>query len=132
MEIVARFKTDVFIVMPADAVALARVKVLFPVPCDAKTVVEAATPDVVVTDRAVAVSITAGFTVIVNVIRAVAPDASVAVTVSVMVRATVVDVDVSVDARRTNAVVAVEVSIVTPAFSPESEKDLVPEPEAVV
>jgi hypothetical protein len=123
---------DVFIVIPAEAVALVRVKVLFPVPCVAKTVVDAATPDVVVRDSAVAVSITAGFTVIVNVIRAVAPDASVEVTVSVMVRATVAEVDVRVEARRTNAVVGVEVSIVTPALSPESEKIFVPEPEAVV
>jgi hypothetical protein len=100
---------DVFIVIPAEAVALVRVNVLFPVPCVAKTVVDAATPDVVVRDSAVAVSITAGLTVIVNVIRAVAPDASVEVTVSVMVRATVAEVDVRVEARRTNAVVGVEV-----------------------
>jgi hypothetical protein len=95
-------------------------------------VVEAATPDVVFTDRAVAVSITAGFTVIVNVIRAVAPDASVEVTVSVIVRATVAEVEVRVEARRTNAVVGVEVSTVTPALSPDNEKVFVPEPEAVV
>jgi hypothetical protein len=31
-EIVARFVTDVFIVIPADAVALVRVNVLLPVP----------------------------------------------------------------------------------------------------
>jgi len=119
-------------VIPEEAVALVRVNVLFPVPWVAKTVVDAATPDVVVSDRAVAVSITAGLTVIVNVMRAVAPDASVEVTVSVIVRACVDEVEAKLEARRTKAVVGVEVSIVTPALSPESEKALAPEPEAVV
>jgi hypothetical protein len=86
----------------------------------------------VVRERVVAVSITAGFTVMVRVILAVAPEASVEVTVSVIVRGCVVDVELRVDARRTNAVVGVEVSIVTPELSPETENVFVPDPEAVV
>ena len=124
--------TEVLIVIDEDAVALVLVKVFAPVPWLAKTVVEAATPEVVVSERVVAVSITAGFTVIVRVIRAVAPEASVEVTVSVIVRGCVADVEVRVDARRTNAVVGVEVSIVTPEFRPEIVNVFVPEPDAVV
>jgi hypothetical protein len=119
-------------VIPAEAVELVRVNVLFPVPWLAKTVVDAATPEVVVIERAVAVSTTAGFTVIVRVTLANAPEISVAVTVSVMVRGCVEDVDVRDEAKRTNAVVGVEVSIVTPALSPESEKVFAPDPDAVV
>ena len=125
-------RTEVFIVIDEDAVALVLVNVFAPVPWLAKTVVEAATPEVVVSERVVAVSITAGFTVIVRVIRAVAPEASVEVTVSVIVRGCVADVEVRVDARRTNAVVGVEVSIVTPEFRPEIVNVFVPEPDAVV
>ena len=124
--------TEVLIVIDEDAVALVLVNVFAPVPWLAKTVVEAATPEVVVSERVVAVSITEGFTVMVRVIRAVAPDASVEVTVSVIVRGCVVDVEVRVDARRTNAVVGVEVSIVTPEFRPEIVNVFVPEPDAVV
>jgi hypothetical protein len=50
----------------------------------------------------------------------------------VIVRGWVVDVEVNVEARRTNAVVGVDVSIVTPELRPESENVLVPEPDAVV
>jgi hypothetical protein len=75
---------------------------------------------------------TGGLTVIVKVTRAVAPETSVAVTVSVIVRAWVVDAEVNVEARRTNAVVGVDVSIVTPELRPESENVLVPDPDAVV
>ena len=89
-------------------------------------------PAVVTNDVLVAVSDIPGLTVIVSKTFAVAPDASVAVTVSVIVRACVDEVEVKVDASLTKAVVGVDVSMVTPELRPEREKVFAPEPEAVV
>jgi hypothetical protein len=86
----------------------------------------------VVIDVAVAVSITAGFTVILRATRATAPDSSVAVIVSFITRATVELVDVSEELKFTIAEFAVLVSIVTPEFKPVRVSVFAPVPLAAV
>ena len=108
---------DCVIVKPAIDGVPASVNTLLPVPCVAVKVSQATIPEVVVIVDVVLSTRIGGFTVIVYTREDVAPVASVAVTVSVMVRATVVLVDVKVFARlRVNAF-AVDVSIVAPAFA---------------
>ena len=80
--ITALFKTVFVKVIPATLGVTETEKVLLPVPLVAVTVSVMGTPDVIVNEVGVAVSVIAGLTVTVTDRNVVAPTASVTVTVS--------------------------------------------------